>query len=172
MYSKVWSRLDWFFGYIGEPDDELPFMPDLYGDVNFDGTLNITDVVMIVNFVLNLSEPTVEEFMTADINWDNIVNILDVIQVVSQILGTTFGQSVDWLEENFPSLNTKERLSELDKSKYFSKRNKCKELEIKYEELLKENNRLKSELRVLKRMDKQKMKLLKEHTPNLRKLIK
>ena len=84
------------------------------------------------------------------------------------ILGTSFAQSVEWLEQNFPSLNTKERLSELDKSKYFSKRNKCKELEIKYEELLKENNRLKSELRVLKRMDKQKMKLLKEHTPNLR----
>ena len=36
-------------------------------------------------------------------------------------LGTTFGQSVNWLEENFPELKTKERLSKLDKSKYFSK---------------------------------------------------
>ena len=95
-----------------------------------------------------------------------------MIQLVGEILGTTFAQSVEWLEQNFPSLNTKERLSELDKSKYFSKRNKCRELEIKYEELLKENNRLKSELNVLRRMDKQKMKLLKEYSPNLRKLIK
>tara|TARA_R110000824_G_scaffold105547_1_gene249777 strand:+ start:1249 stop:1416 length:168 start_codon:yes stop_codon:yes gene_type:complete len=54
-------------------------------------------------------------------NQDGIVNILDVILVVNEVLGTTFGQSVNWLEENFPELKTKERLSKLDKSKYFSK---------------------------------------------------
>ena len=169
VYSRIYPRLSWFFGYIGEPEED--FEVDLYGDVNFDGVLNVTDVIVLVNIVLGQT-PTEEEALTADISQDGIINILDVIQLVSEILGTTFTQSVEWLEQNFPSLNTKERLSELDKSKYFSKRNKCKELEIKYEELLKENNRLKSELRVLKRMDKQKMKLLKEHTPNLRKLIK
>ena len=65
--------------------------------------------------------PTEEEFLTADINQDGILNILDVISVVGEILGTTFAQSVQWLEENFPQLNTKERLSKLDKSKYFVK---------------------------------------------------
>jgi secreted trypsin-like serine protease len=35
VYSKIESRLDWFFGYIGEPETE--FVPELYGDVNFDG---------------------------------------------------------------------------------------------------------------------------------------
>ena len=169
VYSRIYPRLSWFFGYIGEPEED--FEVELYGDVNFDGVLNVTDVIVLVNIVLGQT-PTEEEALTADISQDGIINILDVIQLVSEILGTTFTQSVEWLEQNFPSLNTKERLSELDKSKYFSKRNKCRELEIKYEELLKENNRLKSELRVLKRMDKQKMKLLKEHTPNLRKLIK
>ena len=33
--------------------------------------------------------------------------------LVSEILGTSFSQSVDWLEENFPELKTKERLSKL-----------------------------------------------------------
>ena len=118
MYSKIHSRLDWFFGYIGEPEDE--FEVELYGDVNFDGSLDITDVILLVNFVLGQT-PTEEESLTADFNQDGIINILDVITLVGEILGTSFAQSVNWLEENFPQLKTKERLSKLDKSKYFTK---------------------------------------------------
>ena len=116
VYSKVHSRLNWFFGYIGEPGFEV----ELYGDVNFDGQLNITDIVLIINFVLG-GTPTEEEQLTADINQDGILNILDVIQVVSQILGTTFGQSVIWLEQNYPQLEVRDRLSKLNKSQYFTK---------------------------------------------------
>ena len=109
VYAKIHSRLDWFFGYIGEPG----FVVDLYGDVNFDGILNVTDIVVMVNFILGTT-PTEEELLTADINQDGILNILDVIQLVSEILGTTFAESVEWLEENFPELNTKERLNKLN----------------------------------------------------------
>ena len=118
MYSKIHSRLDWFFSYIGEPEDD--FEVELYGDVNFDGTIDITDVITLINFVLGTT-PTEEESLTADMNQDSIVNILDVILLVNEILGTTFSQSVQWLEENFPQLNTKERLSKLNKEQYFSK---------------------------------------------------
>ena len=118
MYSKIHSRLSWFFDYIGEPEDD--FVVDLYGDVNFDNQLNVTDVVLIINFILG-DEPTEEELLTGDMNQDGILNILDVIQVVSEILGTTMRESIDWLEENFPQLKTKERLSKLDKSIYFAK---------------------------------------------------
>ena len=119
MYSKVWSRLDWFFGYIGEPEED--FVVDLYGDVNFDGILNVLDIVEIVGFVLNTTTPTEEQLLTGDMNQDGILNILDVIGVVSEILGTTFRESVDWLEENFPELEVDRRLGELDKSIHFSK---------------------------------------------------
>ena len=118
MYSKIHSRLDWFFGYIGEPEED--FVVELYGDVNFDGELNITDVITLINFILGTT-PTEEQGLTADINQDCIINILDVITVVGEILGTTFAQSVEWLEENFSELNTKERLSKLNKSQYFTK---------------------------------------------------
>ena len=118
MYSKIHSRLSWFFDYIGEPEED--FVVELYGDVNFDGTIDITDVITLINFVLGQT-PTEEESLTADMNQDSIVNILDVILVVNEILGTTFAESVEWLEENFPQLKTKERLSKLDKSKYFTK---------------------------------------------------
>ena len=119
MYSKIHSRLDWFFGYIGEPEED--FVVELYGDVNFDGYLNVNDVVLVVNLVLNTTIPTEEESLTADINQDGIINILDVIGVVGEILGTTFRESVDWLEENFPQLKTKERLSKLNKLENFAK---------------------------------------------------
>tara|TARA_B100001250_G_C19560918_1_gene683267 strand:- start:423 stop:779 length:357 start_codon:yes stop_codon:yes gene_type:complete len=118
VYSKIHSRLNWFFGYIGEPEED--FVVELYGDVNFDGEINITDVITIINFVLGQT-PTEEESLTADMNQDGIINILDVIQLVSEILGTTFSESVQWLEENFPELNTRERLSNLNKEQYFSK---------------------------------------------------
>ena len=119
MYSRIWTRKDWFFGYIGEPEED--FEVDLYGDVNFDGTLNVLDVVEIVGFVLNTTTPTEEQLLTGDMNQDGILNILDVISLVSEIIGLTFGQAVDWLRENFPELEVDRRLGELDKSIHFSK---------------------------------------------------
>ena len=118
MYSKIESRLPWFFGYIGEPEED--FIPDLYGDINFDGYLNVQDIILVVNFVLGQT-PTEEEFLTGDINQDGILNILDVITIVGEILGTSFSQSVMWLEQNFPELKTKERLSKLNKLENFAK---------------------------------------------------
>jgi trypsin len=166
VYSKIHSRLDWFFQYIGEPEDE--FEVELYGDVNFDGNLNVTDVITLINFVLGQT-PTEEELLTGDVNQDGILNILDVIQLVGEILGTSFAQSVEWLEEHFPELKTKERLSKLDKSQFFSKKNNCvqleKELDVvlkQYEKLLEENKNLKLKLVLLTRLDEEKMKMLQE----------
>tara|TARA_Y100001937_G_scaffold17044_1_gene23464 strand:- start:84 stop:1388 length:1305 start_codon:yes stop_codon:yes gene_type:complete len=159
VYSKIHSRLDWFFGYIGEPEDE--FEVELYGDVNFDGNLNVTDVITLINFVLGQT-PTEEESLTGDMNQDGILNILDVIQLVGEILGTTFTQSVEWLEENFPALNTKERLSKLDKSQFFSKTIDCVKLRAKYEKLLIEHEALKTRHRLLQKLDLDKQRIIKQ----------
>jgi len=112
VYSRVYPRLDWFFGYIGEPEeDEI-----LLGDLNFDELLNISDVVLIINMILQPDDIYIPEMYTAaDINQDGVINVLDVIGVVNLILGTTFAESVEWLEENFPQLKTKERLNKLEK---------------------------------------------------------
>ena len=108
------------FGYIGEPEDD--FEVELYGDVNFDGELNVTDIILMVNFVLGW-EPTDEEFLTADFNQDGILNIQDIILVVQEVIGTNFRGAVEWLIENFPELEVERRLQELNKSEYFSKWN-------------------------------------------------
>ena len=171
VYSKIHSRLNWFFSYIGEPEED--FEVELYGDLNFDNNLDITDVILLINFVLGQT-PTEEESLTSDMNQDSIVNILDVILLVNDILGTTFSQSVQWLEENFPSLKTKERLSKLDKSQFFSKKYccsekqkemTCDEIKKEYEKLLKENKTLKKNVEFWKKMDTEKMIMLQKWSP-------
>ena len=55
------------------------------GDVNNDGTLNILDIVSMVNFIVyaNQDEMTAEEFEAADVNVDSQVNILDILQLMN-----------------------------------------------------------------------------------------
>ena len=167
MYSKIHSRLNWFFGYIGEPEED--FVVELYGDVNFDGSLDITDVILLINFVLGQTT-TEEESLTADMNQDTIVNVLDVILLVNEILGTNFSQSVQWLENNFPTFKVKERLANLDKSQFFAKKfccdkkpkeMSCEELKLEYTKLLLDYQALESKYELLQKLDREKMKMLK-----------
>ncbi len=57
------------------------------GDVNMDESLNILDVVLLVNFVLSVDEPTVYQEQLGDLNSDDTLNILDVILLVNSIIG-------------------------------------------------------------------------------------
>jgi len=56
--------------------------PDLMGDINDDGLLNILDVVSLVNLVLNETYNA-----TGDINNDGSLDILDLVSLVNLILG-------------------------------------------------------------------------------------
>jgi len=58
------------------------WFPDLSGDVNEDGFVNVNDVVIAVNIVLGMS-PFNE---LADINGDSIINVQDIILLVNIIL--------------------------------------------------------------------------------------
>ena len=176
MYSKIHSRLNWFFSYIGEPEVEEEIV---LGDMNFDGNLDVTDVIQVINVILNVGDFTDNQLIAADYNSDGINNILDVVQLVSYILGTNFTQSVQWLEENYPQLNTTERLSKLDKSQFFSKILKCDkdldemncdELKKEYKKLLKENKRLKTNVEFWKKMDMEKMIMLQKWSPVIQEL--
>ena len=56
--------------------------PDLYGDLNGDGLLNVLDVVVMVNLVLTNDCPD-----GSDMNSDGSCNVLDVVILVNLILG-------------------------------------------------------------------------------------
>jgi len=53
------------------------------GDINLDGLINVLDVILLVNIILDIGEPS----DLADINADGLINILDVVQLVNIILG-------------------------------------------------------------------------------------
>tara|TARA_Y100000996_G_scaffold369365_1_gene316290 strand:- start:4735 stop:6978 length:2244 start_codon:yes stop_codon:yes gene_type:complete len=55
----------------------------LPGDLNFDTTLNVLDVIILVNMVLGFENP---DYSAGDINSDSVINILDVVSLVSLIL--------------------------------------------------------------------------------------
>ena len=59
------------------------FVVDLYGDVNQDDELNVLDVVLMVSFALNNSEPNFEQSLISDMNQDGSVDILDIVELVS-----------------------------------------------------------------------------------------
>jgi hypothetical protein len=63
--------------------DSVSYSP---GDVNLDGTLNILDVVLLVNYVLDAEEFSPTQESLADLNGDGGVNVLDIVQLVNLIL--------------------------------------------------------------------------------------
>jgi len=58
------------------------------GDLDGNGTINIIDVVMLVNIVLGVLDPTSQQEISADLNADSTINILDVVQLVNMILSS------------------------------------------------------------------------------------
>ena len=55
----------------------------MVGDLNSDSTINVLDVILLVNMVLGFEEPN---YSAGDINFDSEINILDVVNLVSMIL--------------------------------------------------------------------------------------
>ena len=54
----------------------------LQGDINNDGILNVSDVIIIVNIILGIFSSD----MIADLNGDNSIDIIDVVMIVNIIL--------------------------------------------------------------------------------------
>ena len=54
------------------------------GDVNFDGLVNVLDVVLLVNSILN--GDSANDYPQADLNEDGLLNVLDVVLIVNIIL--------------------------------------------------------------------------------------
>jgi len=58
----------------------------MLGDLNQDEILNVLDIVITVNIILSIVEPTSYQIYAADINGDSTLNVLDVVQLVNLIL--------------------------------------------------------------------------------------
>ena len=54
----------------------------LSGDVNYDGFLNVSDIVIIVNMILG----NMDISFNGDVNADGIVDVIDVVMIINDIL--------------------------------------------------------------------------------------
>jgi len=67
-------------------DDGSCEYPALIGDLNQDTQINVLDVVVLVNIILGLENPSDYQLVAGDINSDNNINIQDVILTVNLIM--------------------------------------------------------------------------------------
>jgi hypothetical protein len=91
-------RTQWYISeydaYVyGSNSNEACAIPRLLGDVDGDGYITVDDIVIVINFILELDTPDELEFMMADVNVDGAINILDVVQIVDIIIGRAAGNS-------------------------------------------------------------------------------
>ena len=54
------------------------------GDVNFDGVVNVIDVVLLINSIL--TGDSANDYPQADLNEDGTIDVLDIVQLVNIIL--------------------------------------------------------------------------------------
>jgi subtilisin family serine protease len=58
----------------------------LSGDLNNDGTINVQDIVILVNFVVIIDSPSSLEFDAGDLNSDGALDVLDIVLLVNVII--------------------------------------------------------------------------------------
>ena len=56
------------------------------GDLNCDENIDVTDIIILVNIILDIITPDGFQYYSGDTNDDGIMDILDVILLVSLIL--------------------------------------------------------------------------------------
>lgn len=56
------------------------------GDVNLDNIINVLDIIVIMNYILNLSDLNDQQIELADMNQDQGINILDIVLLIGEII--------------------------------------------------------------------------------------
>ena len=60
------------------------------GDVNLDGSINVLDIVVVVNIIIEEYVPNEQEISASDMNSDGSIDVLDIVILVNTILGGEF----------------------------------------------------------------------------------
>ena len=58
------------------------------GDLNLDSSLDILDIVLLVNIIFEEFEPSQNQLEAADLNQDSIIDVIDIVTLVNLILDT------------------------------------------------------------------------------------
>jgi len=72
--------------YYSSPLIPINVAPDyIVGDANFDGSINVSDAVAIINYVFVGGDPPVPEEAAGDANCDGTVNVSDAVMIVNYV---------------------------------------------------------------------------------------
>ena len=85
--DNVMEQILWFVR-INNPDYVETIEPILLGDANDDGSVNVSDIVLLVQHILVQPTLSTQGIANADINGDGALNVMDVVLTVNIILGT------------------------------------------------------------------------------------
>jgi len=77
-----------YFIYTGVCEDPCPAGGDdcLLGDNNDDETINVQDIILVVNYIMGVSN---DDLPCADMNDDGTINVQDIVSIVNIIMGTS-----------------------------------------------------------------------------------
>ena len=60
----------------------------ILGDINQDSTIDVLDIILVINFIMEINSPNNQENFLSDINADGDINIQDIILIVNIILNS------------------------------------------------------------------------------------
>lgn len=66
--------------YVGSANDETA------GDLNLDNSVNISDLVLLQQYLLNTASFSAEQYANADLNRDSVVDVFDMVDMRKKIL--------------------------------------------------------------------------------------
>ena len=81
MYHGNYKRTSFY-----EFDPNMNCSSPLLGDINCDSEVDVLDIMMVVDFVLDVSFPFDYQAWSSDLNSDANINIFDIISIVAIIL--------------------------------------------------------------------------------------
>ena len=71
-----------------KPTSDVCAVPYMVGDVDFNNGVDLSDLLTVVDFVLEVTTPSADQFRGADVNMDTVITINDVVMIVDIIYGT------------------------------------------------------------------------------------
>ena len=87
----IWTNICTRTNLLADAEEDLDYLNSLNsgqcaGDANLDNTVNIQDIILIINHVLSIDILIGESFNNADVDSSDNIDILDIVAVVSIVL--------------------------------------------------------------------------------------
>ena len=87
---------------LGRPDSPIVFSLDVYkGDANEDGITDVTDIVVIANYILGQGSNAINT-TAADVNGDGVIDVTDIVGVANLILNGNSAKARQLVNELMP----------------------------------------------------------------------